>query len=296
MAGLRRSQRHHATSYDANGREYLASELKCTRANLEDWLSSPTVHPHLQSWHNICISGRRRYNNALQWLDGGEKSYFYNKEDLEEDLLFLCLGEGNVSQLRNGDESVFAARNGDTHQLPTQTLWARTAWRIVQDNRGKYQVFEEAAIFHPAAAYAFAIDVLCISFHSIAYRKFDSVWHELILGGAPSESGSADTMDVEVARDQIDDDSEEAAWQGEGGIDLNTISVVSVKEQKDEDFVLPQTPERSRRVNRITTPSAPRKVARPGPWKAQTHNWLNSLPDSGRDFEVFATEDISEDW
>ena len=66
----------------------------------------------------------------------GEGLYFYNPNDLEEDLLLMCLGEGN------GEDAIFPGKTAGTELASymddkaktgrwiTQELWARTVWRI----------------------------------------------------------------------------------------------------------------------------------------------------------------------
>jgi hypothetical protein len=185
---VRRSIRLNA--YDSNGRDYLADKVGVTRIELESWITSPTVRPHLVLWHHICISGPRRFNHAIEWINTGEKGYFYNPEDLEEDLLFMCSGEGDLRaecEEKSDDERVsYADKAAKTGNWITQELWARTAWRIVQDNTGQEQIFENLIKEHPAACYAFVIDLLCLAFHSIAFRGSASVYKQLILGNDTS--------------------------------------------------------------------------------------------------------------
>lgn len=192
----RRSAR--LTVYDSNGRDALASTLGWSRTQLETWLTSPTVRPHLRLWYRDCIENKRRYNEGIEWINTGEKGYYYNPSDLEEDLLLECLGEGIVvndgksgaSEKLDaviGSSICFADEGTKTACRTTVELWARTAWRIVQANMGAGQVFENAALRHPAACYAFAIDLLCIAFHSIAHRGAASCYRDLIVGCTDKE-------------------------------------------------------------------------------------------------------------
>lgn len=181
---LRRSAR--LGSEDPNGRDYLANLLKCPRAKLENFIISPSVRPHLQLWFTLCIDDCDRYNDAIDWINTGERGYFYNPSDLEEDLLLMCLREdsrGRISEKENsyGDPEVKTAR------WITQELWALTAWRIVQANKSVGQPFGRMYIDHTVSCYAFAIDLLCIAFHSIAHRSKDSCWMWLIKGSLDEE-------------------------------------------------------------------------------------------------------------
>lgn len=180
MAGLRRSRRAGNISYDSNGRDYLASVIGCSQTTLSTWLLSPAALTHLQMWHRLCISGRRRFNDALSWINTGQTGYYYDASGLEEDLLLMCLGEGR----ENGLNSTKYARDDlQVITWTTQELWARTAWRIAQGTFGNDGVFEKAFRNNEAAKYALTIDVLCIAFHSIAFRGRASVWERVINGG-----------------------------------------------------------------------------------------------------------------
>lgn len=158
-----------------------------SRSELETWITSPTVRPHLRLWYHLCIINGRRFNDAIDWINTGATGYFYNTNDLEDDLLLICLGEGNGVPEDGRHYSVFADSAALTGEWLTQELWARSTWRIVQANQGPGQVFETMAYEHAAAAYSFVIDLLCISFHSVAFRGKQSCYERLINGcdGAP---------------------------------------------------------------------------------------------------------------
>jgi len=186
----RRSAR--LTVYDSNGRDALASTLNWSRTQLETWLTSPTVRPHLRLWYRTCIENERRYNEGIEWINTGEKGYYYNPSDLEEDVLLECFGEGIAGgspelEAMIGGTVGFATEGIKTASWTTVELWARTAWRIVQNNMDAGQVFEQAALKHPAACYAAVIDLLCIAFHSIAHRGAASCYRDLIIGGTDKE-------------------------------------------------------------------------------------------------------------
>ncbi|KAK3717025.1 hypothetical protein LTR37_006080 [Vermiconidia calcicola] len=196
---IRRSAR--LTTYDSNGREYLASSIGWSLNELQRWVTSPTVQPHLQLWYNLCVSGARRFNDAIEWINTGERGYFYNPLDLEEDLLLLCLGEGDgvdeqepQSRL-NEERAAYNDEKAVTGKWITQELWARTAWRIVQGNRGDEQAFEKHVREHPAACYAFVIDLLCLAFHSLAFRGRASLYEGLVNGASSLTKRTNDTGD-----------------------------------------------------------------------------------------------------
>ncbi|KAI5368075.1 hypothetical protein Slin15195_G032090 [Septoria linicola] len=267
---LRRSARHQAASYDANGRDYLAGQLTMTRPGLEAWLFSPSVHQHLLLWYNLCVLGRRRYNEAAGWINFGEGGYFYDEQGLEGNLLLLCLGEGNIEK-GTSSTTLFADATTNTNQWPAEQLWARAAWRVVQYNSGPGQIFEQAVFQHPAAAYALAIDVLCIAFHSIAYRQQESVWHELI--GA-SITSSTTTTAIELDQSDETQDDEMASR-----IEVDAVSLSdsdSTCEGADSDFVAPKTPDRLG-DSRLATPNAPRKSSHQANRDARVRNWVDTL-------------------
>ena len=183
----RRSAR--LTTYDSNGRDALADTVGWSRQKLESWITSPTVRPHLQLWYRVCIEGEGRFNDAIAWINTGERGYYYNPGDLEEDLLLACLGEGVASQevVDDGEGSEYANDQVATSSWMTQELWARTAWRIVQNNRATHQAFGMTIDRHSVACYAFVIDLLCLAFHSIAFRGEASCYANLIKGTLLSE-------------------------------------------------------------------------------------------------------------
>ncbi|KAK3725396.1 hypothetical protein LTR37_000366 [Vermiconidia calcicola] len=196
---VRRSAR--LTTYDSNGREYLAGSIGWSLNELERWLTSPTVQPHLQLWYNLCVSGARRFNDAIEWIKTGETGYYCDPSDLEEDLLLLCLGEGDgVDEQEpqsppNGKRAAYSDEKAATGKWITQEVWARTAWRIVQDNRGDEQAFAKDVREHPAACYGFVIDLLCLAFHSLAFRGRASPYESLINGHFSLTKRTNDTGD-----------------------------------------------------------------------------------------------------
>lgn len=191
MAGceLRRSQR--LGTPDSNGRDYLSSKLGWTRSTFEEWLYSVTVRPHLQEWYSLCITANTRFNDAVDWINIGEKGYFYNEHNLEDDLLLMCLCAGDDGKIQACavDNSIdFASAKPSSHCWTTQELWARTAWRITQANRATGQIFHFAMQDRPAAAYGLVVEMLCITFHSVAHRGVGSVYLPLLKDGASDKS------------------------------------------------------------------------------------------------------------
>jgi len=176
---LRRSSR--LNTQDPNGRDYLSSLMGWSRYELECWITSPTVRPHLRLWYRLCITSQRRFNDAVEWINTGPKGYFYNERDLQEDLLLYCMCEGD-DEASGGVRSAYGDETLKTGKWITQELWARTAWRIVHANKGPGQAFEKNVVEHPAACYAFVVDLLCMAFHSIAHRGKASCYEGLING------------------------------------------------------------------------------------------------------------------
>lgn len=182
---LRRSER--LGTYDANGRDYLSSKVGWSRPKFEEWLYSETVRPHLQSWYTTCITNKDRYNDGIDWINTGERGYFYNESDLEEHLLLMCLDVGKGGKDVKGGEGCgntdFVDEEIDTTDWITQQLWARIAWRVVHGNCAEGQVFYDSVKNRPATAYGFVIETLCIIFHSVAFRGNGSVYLPLLKGG-----------------------------------------------------------------------------------------------------------------
>ncbi|KAK3057351.1 hypothetical protein LTR09_001534 [Extremus antarcticus] len=206
---IRRSLR--LNPYDSNGREYLAGLLGTGRVNLESWIVSPTVRPHLAYWYRICISGSERFNDAIKWINSGDAGYYYNPAGLEEDLLLICLGGGDDEAFKANSEPMtssksFAELNAKTKFWSTRELWARAAWRVVHDNRSEGQPFEKRFEEHPAACYGVAIDLLCLAFHSIAFRGKASAYEGLINGEGMQKKGQEGGVRVEESS-LVDDNS-----------------------------------------------------------------------------------------
>ncbi|GIZ46472.1 hypothetical protein CKM354_000959800 [Cercospora kikuchii] len=265
MANLRRSQRAQAATYDSNGRDYLATELACTRAEVEHWLAAPGVHQHLVLWYNLCVLGRRRYNEAIDWITDGEDGYFYNKQGLEEDLLLTCLGEGDAKVSEGQERSDFMEDGIHTSDWSTAKLWARAAWRIAQSNSSDGHLFHATIVRYPAAVYGLMIDVLCLAFHSIAYRKTESIWHSLITGdssqslGLSSEPGPSSIVGA-VELDQSDRDSTTEEGSADH-VDVASYALSIASSEEDASaFEDPRTPVRAKCRNHLSPPPAPKKA------------------------------------
>ncbi|KAK5164549.1 uncharacterized protein LTR77_009755 [Saxophila tyrrhenica] len=230
---VRRSSR--LNPYDSNGREYLAGQLGCSRHDLEAWITSPTVQPHLRLWYQTCVSGARRFNDAIGWINSGENGYYYNPDGLDDDLLLMCLCEGSNITSSNEpgsalglDTASYANTTAKTDDWNTQELWARTAWRIVQANNGQGQMFAELIEKHPVARYAFVIDLLCLAFHSIAFRGRASAYEGLINGVGVPDSSSPSSK----TKGQAEVGVEEISRSGEGKEGSDAASATS---QSSED-------------------------------------------------------------
>ncbi|EME47148.1 hypothetical protein DOTSEDRAFT_20951 [Dothistroma septosporum NZE10] len=184
MAAVRRSTRSASALYNSNGRDYLASELGCSQDELNAWLKSSKVRPHVQVWYKLCVLGRRRCQEITDWIARGthigKVGYFYDDSKLQNDVLLECLCEGNIEVGTGYEISIFADPSVHTYNWSTQEIWARSAWRIVQENASPGDVFELMVLEHAARAYALVIDILSIAFHSITFRRSESVWEEII--------------------------------------------------------------------------------------------------------------------
>ncbi|KAK4504873.1 hypothetical protein PRZ48_002836 [Zasmidium cellare] len=253
----RRSAR---VDYDSNGRNYLCSVTGWSREQLDQWLTSDSVRSHLQLWYSTCISSERRCNESIDWINTG---YYNDGGELEEDLLLMCMGEGGVVKdaLQVGDPVVLLCAYSDTAIVTakwiTQEVWARTAWRIVQSNTSPGDAFEETIYKHPAAAYAFAIDILCLAFHSIVYRETDSVWEGIInIAAAPPNP--------EVQNDVDSDDNSDVDMDAElcSNVSSNEGLTVDDGSDEDEDFmdvVEPVTPKSKVAARKTASPKASKK-------------------------------------
>ncbi|KAF2485595.1 hypothetical protein BDY17DRAFT_293940 [Neohortaea acidophila] len=215
-ATLRRSRRLHI--YDSNGRDFLADSMGWSRSELEQWLTSPDVRPHLQLWYKLCVATPAHFNESIEWINTGENGYYYRKDDgLEDDLLLMCMDEGLGDKAaepqrrspENAGGSTYADEHADTREWITQELWARTAWRIVAANRGPGEAFEVPARRHSAACFGFAIDLLCVAFHSLAFRGTDSVYEGLICGGRLGGWGSRRVDLPKESKDEVVDEQAE---------------------------------------------------------------------------------------
>lgn len=277
----RRSNRQTWAKNPSFGRDYLADALGWSRAQLDDWLLSTSVHSHLVFWHTTCVQKARRYNESIEWIKTG---YFQETSDLEEDVLLLCLGEGSDND-SNRDASgiecnTYADRTSRTFKWTTIELWARTVWRIVQDNSGKGGIFEKIMTYHPAAAYGIVFDILSLAFHNIAWVKSESVWSTLITTKcipvlALTQSATTPAlvcqeitrqaeMDADpdaTSKDEVVEKFEEVYEDGDVFTEFNDSDFCSGSEADSESVFLEEIPKKKRGVGRLRgTSTSPAKT------------------------------------
>ncbi|KAK5691338.1 hypothetical protein LTR17_025671 [Elasticomyces elasticus] len=199
-----------------------------TRTKLEGWITSTTVRPHLQLWYQLCVASRSRFDDGVDWVN---TEYFYNPSDLEEDILLMCLGAGRPIDDGEHKVSVFADKEAKTTTWITQECWARTAWRIVHANGSLGQAFEGIVETSPAACYGFVVEILCIAFHSIAFRGRASCYERLI-NGHPCQPESAIGAISDRPEAVQDSDSVANTYSDESSLDATDHS-------SDSDFEEP---------------------------------------------------------
>lgn len=275
----RRSDRQTWSNYTSFGRDYLANALGWPRPQLDKWLLSSTVHEHLVFWHSTCVERPRRYNEAIDWINTG---YFDKDCNLEEDVLLLCLGEGSCASDRDagGVECMtYADQTAQTYKWTTIELWARSVWRIVQDNCGRGAIFEKAVKFHPAAAYGIVFDILAVAFHNIACVGPQSVWSNIINGACvptmaltPCTQSTSEVMSNLIACQIALDTNPDAA--SEDNLDhfdqvLDDYGMLGEHDESEYDpiseaesvSVFVETPKKNRgRASRKPSPTAPAKA------------------------------------
>nr|OQO18212.1 hypothetical protein B0A51_13372 [Rachicladosporium sp. CCFEE 5018] len=179
----RRTHRQH--HYHSNGRDYLASLLDWPSATiLENFLRSDAVRPHLQHWVRLCYETPHRLQEAVEWINTGPKGYYYHPDDLEEALLLECLGHGVGKGEVMGDEERWSEEDAETREWVTMELWARTIWRTVQDC-SKTGGWMEGR--REVETYGFVSEVLCVVFHSLAFRGKVSCYWGIIVGESRKE-------------------------------------------------------------------------------------------------------------
>lgn len=244
VSELRRSSRLHA--YDSNGRDYLADKLGFSRAELEEWITSPTVKPHLKLWYQLCIGNGRRFNDAIAWINERDGEYFYDEDLLEDDLVLMCLAEGDTDEedldivLEEGRQA-YGNEKAKTTTWTTQNLWARTAWRVVQNNKGEDQSFEVHIKHHAAACYAFVIELLCLAFHSIAHRRSASPYESLINGSTTPGKDAKPTAQINESTSMAQEDSDASMASTEHGSSSDSRMADHISEN-DSSPTTPDTP------------------------------------------------------
>ncbi|SMQ47833.1 unnamed protein product [Zymoseptoria tritici ST99CH_3D7] len=279
-----------------------------TRTQLEQWLTSDTVLPHLVLWSKLCIDNPRRYNDASEWVNFVDGKYFEDGGELEEDLLLACLAEGQSNAKGNdegvGGSSVFADHNAKTALWCTQDLWARTAWRIVQDNSGPSEIFRRKIEHHPAFAYAVAIDILCLAFHSIAWRESASCWWVLInSASAQNESQISlaqlinSTITQQAMRLDQKTDTESSVDSEMEYVELSdddTVTMVTASDSVESEFADPESPftkDTSVSETSEVTPtrSHKKKLTTTASGIDAVQDWMDGLPPPGNGIEVDGT-------
>lgn len=299
----RRSSRDTHGNYTSFGRDNLAEALGCSRAWLDSWLLSSKVHPHLVLWHSTCIERTRRFNEGVEWINTG---YFFEACNLEDDVLLLCLEEGPEGSEADANGvkcKSYADQTARTFKWTSVELWARSTWRIVQDNCGKGDIFEKAVKFHPAAAYGIVCDLLCVAFHNIAYVGPESVWANIINNARipelpltpPTGSTSFEASSIVARQIAMDLDPDTLSLSDDGTVreekmpdDDEVSNEASDEASDDSDFVM-ETPRKNRgRAGRMATPTAPVKASR-GKKRMRTpdnnedtpskkiHRWMTTL-------------------
>ncbi|SMR46365.1 unnamed protein product [Zymoseptoria tritici ST99CH_1E4] len=299
MAILRRSKRDINALKLSNGRDYLSCKLRLARTQLEQWLTSDTVLPHLVLWSKLCIDNPRRYNDASEWVNFVGGKYFADGGELEEDLLLACLGEGQTNTTNEeggGNSSVFADHDAKTASWCTQDMWARAAWRIVQDNCGPGGILQRDIEQHPAAAYAVAIDILCLAFHSIAWRETASCWW-ILINSTPSQEKSkialtnhiTSTITQQALKLDHKADTEssvDSEMEQEELSDDDTVTMVTASESAESEFTDPESPWTKAtsvsETSQVTpTRSHKKKVADTTSGFDAVQDWMDRVPSIG---------------
>lgn len=241
---VRRSLRLQA---DPNGRQYLANQLNWTIDKVDDFITNSTVQPHLQLWHKLCITGTRRCNEVYELINANHFRTLGKDEDLDkgfaQELWLACLADGDHGIQR------FADRKTMTGEWTTVDVWARTAWRIVNSNKDPGQAFERLAHKHPehpGKSYRVIVDLLCLAFHSIAFRGKASVYEKLINETAASDGGTAEDMAVTADDDLELDQVSEPLGTVHGSDTSSSISATTDNNTADEDFAVNRKHRRKR--------------------------------------------------
>lgn len=146
----------------------------------------------------------------------------------------------------------------------------------MQDNRGPNQAFEHAVAKHPVAVYSFVIDLLCLSFHSIAWRGSQSIWKQIILGSNkdPGQNSASELpregtrrgvlkdidLDAGDADGVIDDENVEVDIDSDAASFISSMAQDEGSDSDDDgsDFAEPQTPKSRSTSYEPQTPGAPK--------------------------------------
>jgi len=178
------------------GREYLSDCLHWTIPQLEQWIQAPYIQPHLQHWYLHCVMRVRYYNVVLDLINTGR--YQKPDNDFERDILLecFCLDMAGVP----ADTGKFIKTDND-YEMIVQ-LWAKAAHKIIEQSDGRDSIITYLLKRHPAKAYHFAIDLISIAFHGIAYRGRNSCYEALINGDdALADAEPSDVDDDDYCSD-----------------------------------------------------------------------------------------------
>lgn len=188
----------------------------------------------------------------------------------------MCLGEGEDG----GGEVGYADESVKTGAWITQELWARTAWRIVHANRGSESrnVFEKLSASRPVAwSYGFVIELLCIAFHSLAFRGPASCWENLINGDDGPVESQGTTIDEAAVMDNYDTASSASTSTSTASntLTLGSSNTETSDHSSDADFQAKKIPTRT--VVVMDHKPQPCTAAKP----EMVQQWINGVLATG---------------
>lgn len=206
----RRSSR--LADYGLNGRGYLSNQLGCTVSEVDCWITSKNASSHLSLWYQQCVSKGEASDIMLELVKNGDFEKPYNI--FEKDILHTALGQQNRPSMRT-----------DPSYINTIHIWAVTAKNVVEASRSYTPTFVDLAKHHHEKFLTTAIDLLCLAFHSIAYRGRRSVYASMIghavtnkqieprlsvyeSGSTETDESAVDDISTETEAWDRDDDSE----------------------------------------------------------------------------------------
>ena len=161
----RRSSR--LASADLNGRGYLSDQLGCTVTEVDRWITSDQVHSHLVIWYQQNVLKQESRSVMLDLI----KTRNFEKPNniFEADILRVTLGQTRRPDMRQDAPYVSAIHS-----------WAATTQDIVEASRLYTISFARLATDHHERFHIITIDLLCLAFHSIAYRGQGSIYTTMI--------------------------------------------------------------------------------------------------------------------